>query len=312
MGAADIVPGVSGGTIAFITGIYEKLLESISNVNLSLLKTLRKKGVKAAWQKINGEFLTFLFIGIAISVFSLAKGISYLLDNHPVVVWSFFFGLILASIYYVGKDVKQKWTAVNIASFIAGAAIAWYVTTLHPASAPEATWFIFISGLIAICAMILPGISGSFILLLMGSYQTILDAIKTVDIKNIAVFALGCVIGILSISKLLNWMFKRYKNTTIMLLCGFLLGSLNKVWPWKSTVSTRIAHKGKPNEEVVPFIQENVLPAEYGELNAVEIQELGLQSKEPYLAFAIIAFIIGFALIFMIEAAAKTKKPLYD
>jgi putative membrane protein len=312
MGAADIIPGVSGGTVAFISGIYEKLLESISNFNLDLLKTLKNKGVLSAWRKVHGEFLAALLTGIAVSIFSLAKVIGYLLTHHEVMLWSFFFGLVLASIFFVAREVKEKFKPLHILGFVVGTAVAYYVTIIPPSSAPDATWFIFLSGLIAICAMILPGISGSFILLLLGSYQTIIHSIKTFDVVKILVFASGCVIGLLTFSKLLNWMFKNFRDITIMTLCGFLLGSLNKIWPWKTTLSTRIAHQGKPNEELVPFIQENVLPWNYSTVNTVEINELGIQAKEPYMALAFVAFLVGFSIIFLIEKAAGTKKRIHE
>ena len=206
MGAADVVPGVSGGTIAFISGIYEELLETISSVNLSALKTLKKEGLKAAWKAINGNFIIVLFLGIGISIASLAKLISYLLEAHPVLIWSFFFGLVIASIFYVGKQVK-KWSLGSVVSLVIGTGLAYWVTILPPMASSSETWFIFISGMIAICAMILPGISGSFILLLMGSYQTVLGAVKDKDLVTIGVFIAGAVIGLLSFSRVLKWMF---------------------------------------------------------------------------------------------------------
>lgn len=258
MGAADVVPGVSGGTIAFITGIYEELLETISNINLKALKKLKTEGLKGFWKHINGNFLIALFLGIGISIVSLAKLITYLLEHHTILLWSFFFGLIVSSIYLVGKTIK-KWDFTQIIGLLIGTAIAFYITILPPMENPNALWFVFISGAIAICAMILPGISGSFILLLLGSYEMILGAIKDMKLAVIGVFALGCLTGLLSFSKLLNWMFKKYHDLTIAILTGFLIGSLNKIWPWKETISTRINSHG----EVVPFIQENILPTNY-------------------------------------------------
>ncbi|MGE0561054.1 MAG: DUF368 domain-containing protein [Flavobacteriales bacterium] len=288
MGAADVVPGVSGGTIAFISGIYEELLETINNVNLAAFKVLKNEGLKAVWKHINGNFLVALLSGIAISIVSLAKLITYLLEFHTVLLWSFFFGLILSSIYLVGKKIKL-WDISKIIALIIGSAIAYYITILPPMENPQAMWFIFLSGSIAICAMILPGISGSFILLLLGSYELILSAIKDIKIATIVVFGIGCVTGLLSFSKLLNWMFKKYHDLTIALLTGFLVGSLNKIWPWKKVLQTRINSHGKE----VPFIDENVLPANY--------------DGDPQLLYVVLFAIFGLAIITVMEKVATKK-----
>ena len=255
MGAADIIPGVSGGTIAFISGIYEELIETINNVNFEAIKKLKKNGIKSFWTHINANFLIALLTGIAISIMSLAKVITHLLETHSQLLWGFFFGLIVASVYIVGKQVN-KWDINNIISLIIGSSIAFYITILNPMQNPDALWFVFLSGSIAICAMILPGISGSFILLLLGSYEFILVAIKDFKLDVITIFGVGCITGLLAFSKLLNWLFKKYHDITIALLTGFLIGSLNKIWPWKETIQTRINSHG----EIVPFIQSNVLP----------------------------------------------------
>ncbi len=289
MGAADVVPGVSGGTIAFITGIYEELLETISNVNFSALKKLKTEGLKGFWQHINGNFLIALFLGIGISIVSLAKLITHLLEHHAILLWSFFFGLILSSIYLVGKTIKE-WGIAKIIGIAIGTAIAYYITILPPMENPNALWFVFLSGTIAICAMILPGISGSFILLLLGSYELILGAIKDVKIAIIGVFAIGCLTGLLSFSKLLNWMFKKYHDLTIAILTGFLIGSLNKIWPWKETISTRINSHG----ETVPFIQQNILPNNF--------------AGDAQLLPAVTMALIGLALIMVLEKFGNQKK----
>lgn len=288
MGAADVVPGVSGGTIAFISGIYEELLETISKVNFNALKVLKQDGIKAVWNHINGNFITALLSGIAISIISLAKLITYLMEFHTVLLWSFFFGLIISSIYLVGKKIKQ-WNVAKIISLIIGSAIAYYITILPPMSSPDALWFIFLSGAIAICAMILPGISGSFILLLLGSYEFILTSLKDIKITIIAVFAAGCITGLLSFSRFLNWMFKKYHDLTVALLTGFLVGSLNKIWPWKKVLETRINSHGKE----VPYIEENVLPQHF--------------DGNPQLIMATIMLLIGFFLIVVIEKIAAKK-----
>ena len=255
MGAADVVPGVSGGTIAFISGIYEELLGTISSIKPSLLQTLFKQGIRAFWKEINGAFLAPLLCGIAISVLSLAKGISWMLENEPVLLWSFFFGLVLASIFLVGKQVK-RWNVASIVAFILGAGFAFWITLLPPLAPSTSMWFLFISGAIAICAMILPGISGSFILLILGSYKVVIDAVKGLEIKEILIFGAGCIVGLLSFSRLLKWLFAKYQNTTIAILTGFLLGSLNKLWPWKENTQLLYTHSDGKQD----FLQENISP----------------------------------------------------
>lgn len=282
MGAADIIPGVSGGTIAFISGIYEELIETINNVNFEAIKKLKNNGIKSFWTHINGNFLIALLTGIAISIMSLAKVITHLLETHSQLLWGFFFGLIVASVYIVGKQVN-KWDINNIISLIIGSSIAFYITILNPMQNPDALWFVFLSGSIAICAMILPGISGSFILLLLGSYEFILVAIKDFKLDVITIFGVGCITGLLAFSKLLNWLFKKYHDITIALLTGFLIGSLNKIWPWKETIQTRINSHG----EIVPFTQNNVLPSNFeGDSNIIEVILLSL---------------IGLVLIYLLE-----------
>lgn len=258
MGAADVVPGVSGGTIAFISGIYEELIASIKSISLNTLKILKKNGIKAAWKSINGNFLAAVFAGIFLSIFTLTKLIKYLLENQPVAVWSFFFGLIIASIYFVGKQIG-KWDVKTIGGLIIGTVIAFWITTISSEAQIGNKAFFFISGMIAICAMILPGISGSFILLLLGSYYAVLNAVHDRDFIILGIFALGCLVGLLAFSRLLDFLFKRFKEVTLAVLTGFLIGSLNKIWPWKETVKWRLDSKG----EQVPFIQENVLPGNY-------------------------------------------------
>ncbi|MDR1403607.1 MAG: DUF368 domain-containing protein [Tannerellaceae bacterium] len=236
MGAADVVPGVSGGTIAFIAGIYEELLDSIKSIDGNSLKLLFTGKASAFWKAINGNFLLTLVSGIAISIFSLAKLITYLLENQPVLVWSFFFGLVLASTLFVSKDIK-KWDWKTILSFAVGGVIAYYITVATPAKTPDGLWFIFLCGAIAICAMILPGISGSFILVLLGKYYHVMEAVKNLDIVIILVFICGATIGITSFSRLLSCLLRRLHDLTIAVLAGFMLGSLNKVWPWKAADS---------------------------------------------------------------------------
>ena len=287
MGAADVVPGVSGGTIAFISGIYEELISSINNINISLLKTLQKEGFKAFWKQLNGNFLLALFIGIFISLFSLATLVSWLLEHEPVLLWSFFFGLVTASIFLVGKEIK-KWGVVTILMLVFGAAIAYYITTLPPTENTESLPFLFLSGALAVCAMILPGISGAFILVLLGSYKTILDAVHQRDITIVATVAVGAIFGLLSFARLLKWMFNHYKNLTLALLTGFILGSLNKIWPWKKVLETKTF-----DDKVIPVLEKNVLPTAY--------------ESDPQLVWAILLAITGFSLIFILEKVAAKK-----
>lgn len=235
MGAADVVPGVSGGTIAFITCIYDELINSIKSINAASLKMFFTGKWGEFWKMINGKFLLFLLAGIGISVFSLAKIITWLLVAYPVLVWSFFFGLVLASTWFVGKDVKERNWKTGL-GFLLGAALAFYITVATPAETPSHFLFIFLCGAIAICAMILPGISGSFILVLLGKYFFIMEAVKTLDLKVIAIFGIGACVGITSFSRLLSYALSHMRNITLAVLSGFMLGSLNKVWPWKETI----------------------------------------------------------------------------
>jgi putative membrane protein len=289
MGAADVVPGVSGGTIAFVTGIYEELIDSIKSINLESGKVLLKEGIPAFWQKINGNFLISLFAGIAISVLSLAKAITWMLDNQPIMIWSFFFGLILSSSYFVAKKITKVDAVVSV-MFIVGAAIAFYITVAAPSQTPDTLLFVFFSGFIAICAMILPGISGSFILLLLGKYYFIMDSIKGFKISVILVFILGCLLGITSFSRVISWLFHKFHNATIALLTGFMVGSLNKVWPWKEVLEFRINSHGKN----VPFLEKSILPSQYAEL-----------SGDPRLVTAIIALLVGAGVIILFETWAN-------
>lgn len=291
MGAADVVPGVSGGTIAFISGIYEELLTSISSVNFKTLKLLKTEGIKAAWKAVNGNFLLALLLGIFISIVSLAKLISWLLENKPIMVWAFFFGLVLASIIYIGKQIT-KWNSLTAFSLIFGASIAFYITTLQPLiSENSSPLFIFLAGAIAICAMILPGISGAFILVLLGAYKPVLDAIHNRDFKLIAILFVGAVVGLLSFSKVLKWLFNNYRNYTLAVLTGFILGSLNKIWPWKETLTWRVNSHGIK----VPFNEQSISPFSF--------------NGDSQLSTAILLSVIGFLVIILLEkVAGKTNE----
>lgn len=289
MGAADVVPGVSGGTIAFISGIYEELLTSIANINLSLLKTLKNEGVRATWNQLNGNFLAALFIGIGISIVSLAKGIKWMLENEPILLWSFFFGLVLASVIYVGKQITN-WNMGVVLSLMIGAVLAYFITTLTPmVNENSSPWFLFIAGALAICAMILPGISGAFILVLLGAYKPVLSAVSNRDFFTIAIVGLGTIVGLLSFSRILKWLFAKFKNITLAALTGFIVGSLNKIWPWKETITWRINSHG----EQVPLNQISISP------NSFE--------GDPKLLYAVALAIVGFGLILLLERLAVQK-----
>lgn len=288
MGAADVVPGVSGGTIAFISGIYEELLAAISAVNFKTLVVLKEEGVKAAWKAVNGNFLLALLVGIFTSILSLAKIITWLLQNKPILVWSFFFGLVLASILYIAKQIT-KWSVLTFILLLIGATVAYYITTLQPlVSENSSPFFILIAGALAICAMILPGISGSFILVLLGAYIPVLEAIHVKDFKLLALLATGAIIGLLSFSKVLNWLFAHFKNFTLAVLTGFILGSLNKIWPWKETLTWRLNSQG----ENVPFNEQSVSPFSF--------------DGDAQMFMAILMAIIGFMLIILLEKIANS------
>ena len=280
MGAADVVPGVSGGTIAFIVGIYDELINSIKSINLQSLKLLFTFKFKEFWKAVNGNFLFSLFAGIAISVFSLAKLITYLLVAHPILVWAFFFGLVLASTWFVAKDI-EGWNWKTVLSFIIGAVIAYYITVVTPAETPTNLLFIFLCGAIAICAMILPGISGSFILVLLGKYHYIMDAVKGLDLLILCVFGAGALVGITSFSRVLSYALKHFRNVTMAVLAGFMLGSLNKVWPWKTTEIEII-------NGTEFAIEHNSLPTQY-------------------LVEGIALMIVGFMLVYVLEKISAKK-----
>jgi len=259
MGAADVVPGVSGGTIAFITNIYEELIGNLSRFDAHAVKLLFKGQFRELWSYIGGTFLAVLFAGIFTSVLSLASILDYALEHHPTAIWSFFFGLVFASIFIVGRKVTQ-WRVPQILSFIIGTAIAYWVTTLPAVGGTEHPLYLILCGALAICAMILPGISGSFILLLLGAYATVLSAVSELNLLIIAYVGIGAVTGLISFTKFLKWIFDKYKTIAIAILSGFLLGSLNKLWPWKWVVEYYIKHEGTSKEEYVPLITENLAP----------------------------------------------------
>jgi putative membrane protein len=286
MGAADAVPGVSGGTIAFISGIYEELILSIRSFDRRAAALLSRWDFAAFWRHVHGTFLAVLLAGIATSILIFSRVILFWLGRYPVLVWAFFFGLIVASILAVGRRIGARSPAVLGLGGL-GVLLGYYITVAVPAQTPETLGFVFLSGMIAICAMILPGISGSFILVLLSKYEYIFTAIRDFNLSVIAVFGCGCGIGILSFSHLLNWTLRRWHAPTIAMLTGLMIGSLNKVWPWKIVVETYVTSHGK----VKPLLWQNTLPAGY-------LESTGLP---PYTAAALLAAFVGFMLVYLLE-----------
>jgi putative membrane protein len=296
MGIAEVIPGVSGGTIAFITGIYERLIRAIKNIlGPEILNAFREGGVAEAWRRIDGAFVLSLIVGMSVGVITGVLGVSHLLENYPELLWAFFFGLILASAAFIARQVT-KWGSREIATLIFGALIAFVITIATPAQGSDALWFVFIAGAIAISALILPGVSGSFVLLLMGMYATVIGTVKSLlenfEAKNLIiliVFALGCLTGLATFSRVLSWMFKKYHNITLALLTGFMLGSLNKIWPWRNVLEYRINSSG----EQVPFLERSVLPMQY--------------EGDPMVGGVLICMVIGFAVVFILERVGQKR-----
>jgi putative membrane protein len=289
MGAADVVPGVSGGTIAFISGIYEELIYSIKGINLKAIKLFFTGRWTSFWKQINGNFLLAVFAGIFISVLSLARLLEYLLEHQAVLIWSFFFGLVLASSYVVSRKIS-RWNYSRILALLGGIGIAYYITSVTPATTTDASWFVILSGGLASCAMILPGISGSFILLILGKYSFALHAVNERIILDLILLGVGAVTGLILFANLLSWLLKKYHDITIAMLVGFMIGSLNKIWPWKETLSTIVV-----DGESRPLVEKNILPS------------VGNSSDQLWLA--ILMAVAGIALILIIELGmAKNKK----
>lgn len=293
MGMAEVVPGVSGGTIAFITGIYERLINAIKSVDLELLRQIFRGQFKTAWKKLDGNFLLFLIGGMLIGLVIGVFVISWLLENEPIAIWSFFFGLILASCFIIGKDIKQ-FNLPNVLALLIGAGLVYYVTVAAPGTGNTALWFVFLSGAIAISALLLPGLSGSFILLLLGMYTYILPKMKDLlsgDMSALSViitFALGCLTGLLTFSRVLTWAFKNFEKLTLSFLTGLMIGSLNKVWPWQQVLSTRVNSKG---EETVGFAK-SVLPN-----TMASLENNFLYGNDPEITTAILSMIGGLVLV---------------
>lgn len=293
MGAADVVPGVSGGTVAFITGIYEELINSLKSIDVEAIRLLTKFQIAEFWKKINGSFLITVLSGIVTSLISLARLMTYLLDNHPILIWSFFFGLILVSSPLILRDIT-KWSLGSVLSFIAGIIIAYLITIISPTETPTNYPFIFFCGALAICAMILPGISGAFILLLIGKYEYMITALTEMNIPVVIIFVLGCFLGLLGFSRFLSWILTHYRFPTLALLGGFMIGSLNKVWPWKQVISFRLNHEGVQ----VPAFDKSILPWDY----------FSKTGQDPLVFKAILCAAMGVFLVVAIEKTAAMLK----
>ncbi len=292
MGAADVVPGVSGGTIAFISGIYDELLRSLARIPEAALQLLRGR-VGAAWQTANCNFLLILFAGVLTSIFSLARLITWLLEAHPIPLWSFFFGLILISTYLVGREIS-RWHWSRMLMLLCGTAFAFWITVVSPIQLEGTPLILFFAGALAICAMILPGISGSFILLILGLYAVVLAAVKSLDLTLLAVFAAGCVIGLLCFARILSWLLERLRDLTLAFLCGLMLGSLNKVWPWKQTLEWQQGSDGRQT----PLVQQNLLPHDFALASGQDSQ----------LALALVLAVCGVLLVWVLERFASARR----
>lgn len=284
MGSADTVPGVSGGTIAFISGIYEELIDSIRMVGQpDFIRAVLSFNIRKVFELLNWKFLLAVLLGVGTAVLTLARGIEWLLHNQPILLWSFFFGLVVASVVTVSSKIKQ-WNPLLVGAAVLGAVGAYLLVGLVPIETPNDWWFLFLSGALAICAMILPGISGAFILVLLGKYQYVLSAVTNFDLATIFWVGLGCAIGLVTFAQVLGILFKKYHDITVALLIGLMVGSLRKVWPWKETVEFITDRHG----EIIPTVERNFLPAMNGELFA---------------AFALA--VVGFLVVLGIERVAQ-------
>ena len=310
MGMAEVIPGVSGGTIAFITGIYERLISSIKSIGLPLIGVAKKDGIAGLWKAVDGNFLLFLIGGMIGGIVVGVFGISYLLENYPPIVWAFFFGLILGSVFFIGRQIKG-WSWKEIVALVVCTVVAYFLTTSLPAAGSTSYVYVFISGMIAISALILPGISGSFILLIMGMYtyivqdtlKGVLSTFATDKIITMIVFGLGCLTGLMSISRILSWTFANYKNITLAALTGFMLGSLNKIWPWRQATEWLRDSAGNiimDEETGLPdkiLMEDNISPSAYEFLTG----------QNAYLPLAIIFFVVGLAIVFLMAKADDQK-----
>ena len=312
MGIAEVIPGVSGGTIAFITGIYERLLNCIKGVNPSLIGTFKSDGVKGVWNAIDGNFLVMLLGGMVVGIVTGIFGVTYLLEQYPTPVWGFFFGLIIASSIYIGKQIP-KWKASKWIGLIIGFVIAFGITIITPTEGSDNLLMVFIAGAIAISALILPGISGSFMLLLMGMYTIIVPSLKSLlenqdmaSLTIVLVFAMGCLVGLTGFSRVLTWLLKEYKYTTFAVLTGFMLGSLNKIWPWRNVTEVMDKESGVVTKL---FESKNALdlpPDSFKILSEVNVLPVAYEMGNPLTLITVVSIIVGFISVFLLERANKS------
>ncbi len=290
MGASDVVPGVSGGTMAIILGIYEELIDSIRSVaSYDFIRAVLNLRIREAFERINGTFLVAVGGGILLAVLTLARALEWLLESHPVLLWSFFFGLVVASILVVGRRIERWAVGLGIVMIAAAVGVYWLVG-LVPAQTPETWWFVFLSGTLAICAMILPGISGAFILVLLGKYEYILAAVNSMDILTISLVMAGAVLGLLTFAQLIGWLFKRYHDGTVALLVGLMIGSLRKLWPWKVDLAFVLDSHGRQ----LPVYQRNILP-----------DLISGGSINPEVIFAVVLALLGLGLVLALDQQAR-------
>lgn len=293
MGIADAVPGVSGGTIAFITGIYEELLHSLKEIDRDAFRLLIRFRFAALWKKINGKFLLIVSAGIITSLLVLVGVIFNLIIRYPVLISSFFFGVIFASVALVLKEIKA-WGLKPIVSFVVSAVLGYLITTLAPMETPDAPWFIFICGVLAICSMIFPGVSGAFILVLLSKYQFMINALMELNAGVIIIFAAGCVMGLLGFARLITWVLDHYHRITVAVLAGFMLGSLNKVWPWRKGLEYATTRTG----EQIAVFDKSILPWHF-------LSETG---RDPQLFQAILMTALGVCIVIVTERIATRLK----
>lgn len=308
MGLAEVIPGVSGGTIAFITGIYERLLGVIAKIRITLIKEFRANGWRGIWKTLDGNFVVSLMVGMVTGIVIGVFALTWILDNYPQLLWAFFSGLIIASSFYIGSKIK-RWNWVRVALLIVGIQVAYQLSVAVPVQADPSFFYLLFCGAVAISALILPGISGSFILLILGMYTVVIPSLKEL-LKDpvggpymiIVPFAIGCVIGLFSIARLLTWTFKRYHDQTLALLTGFIAGSLHKIWPWRNVVewvnketNVRVAEMPTGDGKWVPLIEENVFPGNY--------------NGEPMIPLVIICFISGVIILFFMERGSSWENP---
>lgn len=298
MGAVDVVPGFSGGTVALILGVYDRLLASLAALPQALLLFARGR-IRESWQVCNATFLLLLALGILTSVFTLAKAITYLMDTQPVLLWSFFFGLVLVSVWLAAREVS-RWGISRLVGFALGVALAVWITLAAPLQLQPDPLTLFLAGAIAISAMILPGVSGSFMLVMMGLYPVVLGAVKNLDFAILILFCAGCLVGMMSFAKILSWLLSRLRDLTLAFLAGIILGSLGKVWPWKHTLTWQTNSRG----ESYPLLQENVLPERFA----------AISGQDPQVVIACTLAVLAVVLVYGIDwygrRAARMSDPV--